>query len=416
MIIVLDTDDLSKSCLLDVRDLSRISAPLGRLCSDATSASQGCVCDVGLQCCLLFRSDPGPEFVPQPLDGTLKPRCQPKSEEGSSEHAVRVKDGHKPAAVASLCGSGKNESRVDWIKAMHSFLQIIANNGAPGLLRMGPEAAMPQIEGIITIAEKYEAIDAVLIDFERLFFKYVGHRKFWEAIAKDPIRYIKVGIALKISTVYEEAFEHLVGSAANFRYGQPYDDLPDVVQAAIERRSRELYHLRTNVNEELLLITVTVEPKESCAKSCIASQNRSPVSWVVVNIFRDWIGEHLGHLREETCDKPSLSELCKHEHDCHTVAGFYRTVAAGGDAYLRLDDVNNDWNHNFFALEDGDEDVVKDSLARLKQRAQELVAPLIDSSLQLRAEDVRVLNYLTCVKVQPEDIPWSTEDVDMDLY
>lgn len=336
-------------------------------------------------------------------------------EEGSDNYAIRVKHEHISVAVASQTGPSGDKSRVDWVKAMHSFLQIITGNGFYGLSKMGPEAAMPQIEGIITIAEKYEAIEAVLNDFERLFFQYVGHRKLWEAIAKDPIRYIKVGIALKISSVYEEAFTHLVGSAANFKIGQPYHDLPDVVQAAVERRSRELYHLRREVNEELLLITVTVESKESCAKSYIASQNRSPVSWIVVNMFRDWIGEHLGHLRQESCDKPYPYELCKHEDNCYTVAGFYRTVAAGGDEYLRLDDINNDWNHNFFALEDGDEEVVKAALVRLKQRAQELVAPLIDSPLHLRAEDVRQLDYLTCVKVQPEDIPWSTEEMDLDL-
>jgi hypothetical protein len=65
---------------------------------------------------------------------------------------------------------------------------------------------------------------------------------------------------LKKLPVYEEAFKHLVGISAGSKADQHFDGLPDEVQATIQRRSRELYNLRRDVNEDLLLISLAPSP------------------------------------------------------------------------------------------------------------------------------------------------------------
>jgi hypothetical protein len=51
-----------------------------------------------------------------------------------------------------------------------------------------------------------------------------------------------------------------------------------------------------------------------------------------------------------------------------------------------------------------DPDVVKEPLAELKAKAAEYFSGLFKSTLHLPSKDE--LEYLTCVTVGPEDVPW----------
>jgi len=132
----------------------------------------------------------------------------------------------------------------------------------------------------------------------------------------------------------------------------------------------------------------------------IVNHHNDPDGWVVVNIWRDWIAEHLSHLtRREAGDNgsPHSTLLCSHEKgdDCLTVAGFYRALRKGGDAYLPADKVIDEewWNSEYFHY---DEKVVGQRLVALKGHASEIVKPLLDSHLQYAERDN--LEYLTCVE------------------
>jgi hypothetical protein len=86
----------------------------------------------------------------------------------------------------------------------------------------------------------------------------------------------------------------------------------------------------------------------------------------------------------------------------------YRAIAAGGEAYLPGDLVWDNFDEDFLYDPDGEKnfdcDVVKEPLAELKAKASEYVAGLVKSTLHLPSKDE--LEYLTCVTVGPEDVPW----------
>jgi hypothetical protein len=431
LLIIVDPNDYGKSCLVDSRDFGKASDSFARLYSSSQAESQGCASEQGLTALLLFSSTgPMPEFHPMLIDcshakltQTFEPQEQPKARRQKAERMrVKLESDPTPANNVKSDQTSSSEKRstptcTDWAKASDSLLRIITRVRAHGVSKTEPATALPQIEGIIRIAQKYDVIHAVQSDFDSLFFGYVGSGKFWELIAQEPVRCLKIGIALKNLPVYEEAFKHLVGIGANSKTGVHLDGLPDEIQAIVHHRSWELYGLRRDVNEDLLLISLAVgeDDAESTPppeyQSSTVNQNYNPDAYSTVNIVRDWMAEHIGYLRCETSRASRPYYLCDHGSGCNTVAGFYRAIAAGRDAYLLFDMVWDTFNKDFLEKEDHDQErdqfnpeVVKSPLDALKKKASEYVGALVKSTLHLPSKDE--LDYLTCVTVESEDVPW----------
>jgi len=421
LLIVLDPNDYSKTCLVDSRDFCKASESLAQVYLSSKAASQGCSSEQKLSGLLIFSvSSSTPGFHPLPLDcsvadltQTLELRQQPTAAKKTKiklEFDRKTTDGVE-SNQASSSETHSIASYTDWPKACDSLLRIIARVRAHGVSKTEPAAALPQVEGIISIAQKYEVIHEVQGAFDSLFFGYIGSGKFWKPIAQAPVRYLKIGIALKTLTVYEEAFKHLVGSSASFKAGKRFDDLPDAVQAIIHRRSHELYDLRRDINEDLLLISLEIGQYDGSGSdahpSSTVSQHNQPDAYSTVNIVRDWMAEHIGYLRSDTSKAPAPHYLCEHKHGCNTVAGFYRLVAAGGETYLPINTVWEKFNTDFLEADTDGEfelEAVNLPLAALKTEASEYVSALVKSTLHLPGKDE--LDYLTCVTVGPEDVPW----------
>jgi hypothetical protein len=216
---------------------------------------------------------------------TVELQEQPKARRQRAE-GVRIKLESDPKNVnnksdqASSSEKSSKTSCTDWAKACDSLLRTITRVRAHGLSKTEPATALPQIEGIIRIAKKYDVIHAVQSDFDSLFFGYVGSGKFWELIAQEHVRCLKIGIALKNLPVYEEAFKHLVGIGANSKTGVHFAGLDGEIQATIKRRSRELYNLRRDVNEDLLLISLVPAPPaiREYPSSTVSPMNQTPTA------------------------------------------------------------------------------------------------------------------------------------------
>jgi hypothetical protein len=359
------------------------------------------------------------ELLPVPLDCALPRVTQPlvEARDPGLYHAwaekLKIKVEFDPKTADKIVCEQKG---TDWPKACDSLIRsVFARQHAHGVSGKNLAVALPQIEGILSIAQKYGLAGHVQSDFDSLFLDCVGNGNFWELIAQEPVRCLKIGIALKKLPVYEEAFKHLVGMSANSKAGQHFDGLPDDVQATIQRRSRELYDLRRDVNEDLLLISLAAEsPCESIYPSSTVSQYNSPDAYGTVNIFRDWMAEHIGYLRGDTSHPPHEYYMCNHSDGCKTVAGFYRAIATGGEAYLPGDLVWENFDEFFLQTPEGgemmDADVVKEPLAELKAKAAQHAGGLVKSTLHLPGKDG--LDYLTCVTLGREDVPWDISGKD----
>lgn len=360
-----------------------------------------------------------PELISIALDASIENRTSAETAKARSAANSKIK-AEIPQGNASVA------PETYWTKAYNSFFRIIAGKKVPGLPKRDFSAALPQIESIVSIAQKYEAVHVVQNVFASLLVGYVENHTLYSTVAKEPVRCANVGDALKSRLVYDEAFKHLVGSNANFRTGKPYDGLSTDVQARVQSRSHQLYDERMHTMMRLMRITLPAEKKKK-SKSAnvdypteVVSPHEQPEAYCIVNIFRDWASEHIGYLENETPENARPSYLCAHETGCDTIAGFFRTIMAGGESYLPFEKVAEDWEQGEIIFEEDREDfqeIAKKSLAALKSTASDYVKDIVGSELQLRDRDT--LDYLTCVKVGPEDVPWDSEndgesDEDMD--
>lgn len=304
----------------------------------------------------------------------------------------------------------KREDRAcDWLKAFKNLFAIFrsAVKRQPLLAPFSGDAAtaLPDIENIIAAAEKVDLISTLTITFNALLLKYIKSRTLWHAIAEQPTAWLMIGLKLENENIFSEAFVHLVGLFPNLPTDSPA--IPENVLTNIEAKSRALRYRRYDVDANLLQTMLQIGPKSSKTEKP-ASPFANPAIYHVVNVWRDWISDHLANLKRPDASAFAKTWFCDHSAggDCLTVSGVYRTISCQGDAYMPADKVIkelykaeiNNWNPK----------TVQRSLDELKKAAAEIVSPLVQSTLQYTDSDK--LPYLTCVDVEQGDIPWAADE------
>jgi hypothetical protein len=418
VLVILEPTDLSKSCLLDANTLRKTSGVLEKLYEDAQAKSEGCVSEQGELTAILALSSASsasiPELFAEALDATIESVLPPKPNNTGRPRLTRS------AKIKAESDQGDSSSdddsempKTDWPKAYESFFRILAGSKKNGIPKHDLSAALPQIQGVVDIALRHDAVHAVQSTFDSLFLGYVGKDTFWKSISEESVACIKIAVALRNRTVYDEAFKHLVGHGASFKHGIELDGVPDDVKAIIEHRSRDLYLERRDIEDELTRLTLPGNRSTTSSRnvhiptdypSQFVSQHNQPIAYSTVNLFRDWITEHIGHLRLETEDDPPESFLCDHATGCDSVAGFFRTIK--NQTYLYPDEVWNNFNSDFRSPQPGsfqkDRETMAKSLEVLKAKAANHAEEISECTLRL-TENV---GYLTCVTVEREDVPW----------
>lgn len=430
MLIVLDLTDPSKSCLLDAKILRRTSDIIEKLYEDAQAKSAGCVSEHGELTVLLVLSSASsasiPELLAEALDATIESVLPPQTDyHQPPSGAAKARRANAENAKVKKESSQRNSSpaishdsdapKIDWPKAYESFFRIIAGSKKNGITKHDLETALPQIQGVVGIAQSLGAINTVKSTFTDLLLEYVRNHTLYSTISKWPAHCLNLGTALESRLVYDEAFKHLVGEGANFKGGKPFPDLPDNVQAIVQRRSRDLYAMRHDVEDKLIFMTLPGTHNDGSPRaqsppdypSQYVSQHDQRTAYDTVNIFRDWITWHIGHLRNETQDEPAPFYLCDHDDGCTHVAGFYQTIAS--QDYLDPDEVYDNFDTHYKSARNcvTELEAVREALERLKDTASGYVKKLSKSTLHLA--DRSGLRYLTCVKVEADDVPWAVE-------
>jgi hypothetical protein len=422
VLVILDPADLAKSCLFGVKKLKAIST-LQQLQQDSNDRSVGCTSEdelVGLLV-LSTTSSSIPELLSLALDASfesLQSKYRPTPAESAKTRAAEKARIKAELSKESRDSGGADLAvpEADWARAYECFFRIIAGEDESAQLSWEDfAAALPQIESIIRVAEKYDAVHQMRKPLTGLLVGYIEEDTLYSTIANEPVRCLNVGVALQSRLIYDEAFKHLVGIAANFEDGRPFDGLSANVQSRVQSRSEKLCHQKGRVFSRLMALTLlaekTGEPTPDYPTD-VVSQHAQPEAYCIVNIFRDWMSEHTGYLESqpESAKPARKSYLCAHQTGCTTVAGFFRTISAGGDLYLPAEKVLEDWEAGEITVEDAGEeldDAMKTALAALKAEAARCVEDLVGSELKLRDRDSR--DYLTCVKVGPQDLPWHPE-------
>ncbi|RMZ82653.1 hypothetical protein DV738_g1633, partial [Chaetothyriales sp. CBS 135597] len=247
-------------------------------------------------------------------------------------------------------------------------------NFSPNLSTTNIASAYSECKALLSIADMYDALPVVgpRIDHHLLRF---GSRLF-KQIAKYPPSYLKLGYLARSRIIFSEALIHVVGQwPMAYPYLQTNDlpggeggggyEVPQSVIDLIEDKVDELDELKAKVEAKLFRLTLSSSRGER------VNPANDYLSWLAMSLFRQWLAENTTPEVRGILKNSPTTTLYSRE----TLKRFER----------RMDQVKN--------------------------LARDLVKPLTRNCLEL---DLRLLadgeggglGYLTCVRVEDEDIPW----------
>ncbi|KAI7472061.1 hypothetical protein KC357_g5897 [Hortaea werneckii] len=337
--------------------------------------------------------------------------------------AEPLSDDAVPKDTSALQPKGKQKATVDWSVAYSIFFRILLSTSTLSVARVGlpkqADAALPLLEGVLAVSNFYDCEPASLA-FKTLSYDWITNGTLYPAIAAAPVQWLALAVKLQSELVYKEAFVHVVGLHSQKQV--ELDGLPESVVTLVRERVDQERMKRYEVDEELLLTTIGMQttPAGTTRSTLMTTRAAAPVSqrrsstvYDTVNLWRDYIADHLSLLKflaAASSDGPSTarpSPTCSHpttansHPDCLTTAGFYRLLSQAGDAYLPADEVEAKWNSENYG---DDFKTIRTYLAVLKNRAKEIVGPLVKSNLFLDEGERARLEYLTCAEVGR--LPW----------
>ncbi|KAK4543148.1 hypothetical protein LTR36_005926 [Oleoguttula mirabilis] len=440
--IVFNAAELKTTILLDSMTLARQMPEFAQQhCLDNTMASRAAVkLNGGVRLLFVLERIGGDNGIPALASKALD-TAAPAADVIIAPETTTKADAKRVKKEPADNGDGSPEQRqasrqpdTDWARAYECFFRGMMNMPSISVRQVGlpnnATSALPLLEGVLVIAERYECILTVGSAFKSLSNDWISNRTLYAAIAAESARWLTLAVKLESDLVYKEAFVHLVGQHPIFA-SRSVDRIPEHVMASIVAQARELKMKRYKIDQQLLMTTLRVEKPPGKGKlapvSEVVGQHHAPMVYNTVNLWRDWLTEHMSYLHaitgsaedEEAEDVPTMPEataLCVHPEragssttdsrpECLSPAGFYRLLARAGDAYLPAEHVIGSWNRKEYGDDPG---AVRANLVVLKARAQEVVGPLLRSRLQLAGGGREGLRYLTCGEVGR--VPWAGEE------
>ncbi|KAJ8110556.1 hypothetical protein OPT61_g6638 [Boeremia exigua] len=294
-----------------------------------------------------------------------------KTSEGSflSEVSIKVEDDGKDEAIINI-----------FDQILGAFYSI-----PPQITSTNVKRATMEAEQLVKVAND--------LGCTHLISSHVGnallqHRQIlYKAILADPARYLLLAIALKNDFIYTESLIHIIGAYPWWPWPTSHKLLSEDTRLLIAKKSQELETEVLEAERALLLLTITRGPRKEPFR-CDASSEFD--TWFVVQLFRDTL---TNVLRQHDVSKPSLKR-----------GSLFRKIKTGGSQYMVYEEVRQMMQRVMpSAVNTLDED-----LRILKEFASSIVEDLARNELSLDVRDHQV-GWLTCVKIQTEDIPWRAE-------
>lgn len=265
--------------------------------------------------------------------------------------------------------------------AAYNDLFLMYYNRAPSVSTTSINAALTQCEVIVSIATFYGSLNVVRPYLGNIVSQF--RHVLFAAIAEDPPRWFNLSIPLETGSIFSEALIHLVGCWPSWAWPTPMTTIASDMTELIKKKAKRLSDLRREVDQELLTNSLSAEEGNPVAFASF------PESWMVAQVFRDWLATQLHAIRK--------AGVAHH-------GTVYRLMRKGGEAYLPLETVSE-------ALDGirgqgmGTWVEVAEDLHAMKDFAIRAVEPLVGNCLMLDVETAEI-KYLTCVDVGMEDFPW----------
>jgi hypothetical protein len=333
-----------------------------------------------------------------------------------------------------------NALSVPLIRDYDNLFRIFYNY-SPSLHPTDIAMAYSESKSLLFLADMYDALPVVgsRIDHHLLRFS----SRLFKQIARYPPSYLRLGFLARSRIIFTEALIHVVGQwplAHSYLTSTPGYEIPDSVLELVEDKADELEELKARIEAKLFRLTLTTSRGER------VTPTNDYLGWLAMSLFRQWLAENTtpppapilkntshassrqqamgqanntGHARTpsgETASHPSARSQAAPVNSGRV----YRLLGStNSQSYLPHDDLKR-----FLKLSPSSSGsssssssgiYSRDNLRRFERKvdevknlARDVVKPLTRNCLELdlKAEAGGGLPYLTCVKIEEEDLPW----------
>lgn len=248
------------------------------------------------------------------------------------------------------------------------------------------KSALNLAEQVVRTSNELESLHLVRPHLGKFLNEY--RHDLFLAIKDDPPRWIKLGEALENKAIYAECLVHLVGAYPRWGPWATAEVKNPGLLEVIRKKSREVEQLRIEIERDLLLTSLPYGDR-----ALDPTQREQAETWLVVGVFRDQLAQEI-HRLNPTDKIGAFGAVWKR-------GTFFRGLAKGlfepldGERVRRVCQMvmRAEWTD------------LLDDLEHLKEYAKQVVGELAVNELMIDP-DANGVGYLTCVKVEDEDIPW----------
>ena len=292
-------------------------------------------------------------------------------------------------------GSGSNlqsttaqKRKFNQAATITAYTQLFAAfyNHSPPISTSSIQLALSHSETLLRLARNLGCIHLLQPHLSKTFTNY--RQTFWEAIAADPPRWMRLSLYLEDRAIYTECLIHLVGAHPAWPWKTGRRAVPENVREIVRKKSAQMKLLVRDVQLELLLVTMSVQVEKGKTRPLNPGLRCDLESWMVVSV-----------LREETAQW--ISSMEKGQDASLQVGRFFRGIYKGTAKWFQNEYVKEACEK---ILSTKWEDLAED-LEMLRKIAKEVVQEVARNELMIDPETCG-LGYLTCVKTVDEDIPW----------
>jgi len=268
----------------------------------------------------------------------------------------------------------------------------------PVFTRGNDRKYMTEVSLLVEVANYLEAIQAVRMVAESSLLRL--NQAFWKHVFERPETWVHVAARMQSPLIFREAMVHIVGRfhlkngvKEAFISSDEHGALGRKVYELILKKAAELKDKKLRVERHLLeFYPDRMVPKETATHIPGRQVYGNDIySWIGLTIYRQWATSSMLHNFHHRASDGGLA--------------FYRSIGAGGGAYLRADTLQT--FHNLFAMTSKGKAAVAKTLEIIKDEMKPIVKDLlVNHSQYQRANDEPHMGHLTCIEILDEELPW----------